>query len=166
MSGLLPDTGQPGKDCNFLSQVGSSFAFSLDTKDSEKVPASKARKKLSPSTQKRNERRRKEFLASKEASSPVEKTLNVESTHLASVLELQETTSGEDVNAKVSCDICGHETKTANGIKLHKQKKHQVDQIDGNSSIADIQEYISEEKITQTVKLIDDKIIQTKPILI
>ena len=104
----------------------------------------------SPLSQKRNDRRRKEFLASKEASFPVEKTLNVESTHLASVLELQETTSGEDVNAKVSCDICGHETKTANGIKLYKQKKHQVDQIDGNSSLADIQEYISEEKITQT----------------
>ena len=151
-----------GRTVTFSLKVGSSFAFSLDTKDSEKIPASKARKKLSPSTQKRNERRRKEFLASKEASSPVEKTLNVESTHLASVLELQETTSEEDVNAKVSCDICGHETKTANGIKLHKQKKHQVDQIDGNSSIADIQEDISEEKITQTVKFIDDKNFQTE----
>ena len=42
------------------------------------------------------------------------------------------------------------------------RKKHQVDQIDGNSLIAYIQEDISEEKITQAVKLIDDKIVQTE----
>ena len=51
-------------------------------------------------------------------------TLNVKAKHLASVLEPQKATSAKDVNVKplLSCDLCGHETKTANGIKLHKKK--------------------------------------------
>ena len=30
----------------------------------------------------------------------------------------------------MSCDICGHKTKTENGIKFHKKKKHEVPQLD------------------------------------
>ena len=108
------------------------------------------RKKLCPSTQKRNARRRQEFLASKEASSPIDK----KSKHDASVLELHEAASKEDGNVKAapSCDICGHETKTENGIKLHKQEKHQINQIYGNSSISEEQVFNTsyEEKTTQT----------------
>ena len=43
----------------------------------------------------------------------------------------------------MSCDICGHKTKTEKGIKLHKKKKHKVPQIDGNI-------FISEEKEVET----------------
>ena len=43
----------------------------------------------------------------------------------------------------VSCDDCGHKTKTENGIKLHKKKKHEVPQIDGNTSFSE--EQIQEE---------------------
>ena len=38
----------------------------------------------------------------------------------------------------VSCDQCGHTTKTESGMKLHKRKKHDINQIDGNSSISEI----------------------------
>jgi hypothetical protein len=62
-----------GRSVSFSLKVGSSFAFSLDTiSDSENIPASKARKKLSPSTQKRNARRRQEFPASKLASTSID----------------------------------------------------------------------------------------------
>jgi hypothetical protein len=69
-------------------------------------------------------------------------------------LEVQEAASKEDGNVKAapSCDICGTETKTENGIKLHKKKKHQINQIDGNSSISEEQAFNTsfEEKTTQT----------------
>ena len=139
-----------GRSVSLSLKVGSNFAFSLDTKDSEKIPASKERKKLSPSTQKRNARTRQKYLASKVASTSIDK----KSKHDASVLELQEAASKEDGNVKAapSCDICGHETKTENGIKLHKKKKHQINQIDGNSTISEEQALntLYEEKTTQT----------------
>ena len=111
-----------GRSVSFSVKVGSSFAFSLDTKDSENIPASKARKKLSPSTQKRNARRRQQFFAFKVVSTSIDKKSN----HDAGVLQLQEAASEEDGNVKAapSIDICGPETKTENGIKLHKKKKN------------------------------------------
>ena len=67
-----------GRAVNISLKIDSSFILSLDTKDNEKVPASKAKKKVSPSTQRRNQRRRNEFLASKEALSPLKTSLNCE----------------------------------------------------------------------------------------
>ena len=69
-------------------------------------------------------------------------------------MELQEAAYKEDGNVKAapSCDICGHETKTENLIKVHKQEQHQINQIDGNSSIFEEQVFSTsyEEKTTQT----------------
>ena len=67
-----------GRAVNLSLKICSSFIFSQDTKDNEKVPAAKAKKKVSPSTQRRNQRRRKEFLASKEALSSQKTSLNRE----------------------------------------------------------------------------------------
>ena len=51
---------------NFSLNVGS-FSFSLDTKSMEALP-SKVKKKASPSTLRRNMRRREEFLSKKSTS--------------------------------------------------------------------------------------------------
>ena len=51
----------------------------------------------------------------------------------------------------VSCDECGHTTKTENGIKLHKKKKHEIPQIDGNTSVTE--EQIQEEDFNKPLEL-------------
>ena len=53
-----------GKDFSFKLTINSSFSFSLDTRES-KVKATLAKKRTSPSTQRRNARRREEFLRKK-----------------------------------------------------------------------------------------------------
>ena len=58
---------------NFSLAIGSTFSFSVDTKSKEALP-SKAKKKVSPSTLKRNMRRREEFLKKKSISSEAEKS--------------------------------------------------------------------------------------------
>ena len=132
-----------GRTVSFSLKIGSCFSFSLDTKDEVKVPADKARTKQSPSTKRRNQRRRNEFLASKEALPLTEKTLNHEETPDESVLELKTAEINESEKSSFSCDECGHKTKKENGTKLHMKKKHEVPQIDGSI-------FISKEKEVQT----------------
>ena len=50
--------------------IGSKFTFSLDTRKIEEQPSPMARKYTSPSTQRRNARRRQEFLKKKAEASP------------------------------------------------------------------------------------------------
>ena len=102
-----------GKDFSFSLKVGSNFEFNLDTK--VKLQAVKEKKKLSPSTKRRNDRRREQFLATKTNSTQVQfkpkEAQDIPATNdKLNVLEL------------VSCDQCGHKTKTEGGMKLHKKK--------------------------------------------
>ena len=53
-----------GKDFSFNLTINSSFSFSLDTRES-KVNPTLGKKRTSPSTQRRNARRREEFLRKK-----------------------------------------------------------------------------------------------------
>ena len=53
-----------GKSFSFTLKIDSNFSFSLDTRDSN-VKATLAKKRTSPSTQRRNVRRREEFLKKK-----------------------------------------------------------------------------------------------------
>ena len=53
-----------GKDFSFNLTINSSFSFSLDTRES-KVSSTLGKKRTSPSTQRRNARRREEFLRKK-----------------------------------------------------------------------------------------------------
>ena len=55
---------------NFSLAIGSTFSFSVDTKSKEALPI-KAKKKVSPSTRKRNMRRREEFLKKKSIPYPL-----------------------------------------------------------------------------------------------
>ena len=82
---------------SFTLSLGNSFSFSLDTSGKE-AKASKAKKK-SPSTLKRDARRRNEFVKKKlEASTGDEKAFN--------------------------CDQCGNIFKSENGLKIHAGKSH------------------------------------------
>ena len=88
---------------NFSLSIGSTFSFSLDTRG--KAPMSSGTKKKSPSTLRRNARRRKEFLEKKQ--NPV------------AVIP------SEVVEAKVfKCEQCENVYKSENGLKIHVGKTH------------------------------------------
>ena len=102
------------KDFSFCLKIGSTFAFTLDTKVKVQAPEV-ARKQKTPSSMRRNARRRQEFLNSKETSTK-NRTTEVEE----EALESPATDSAKQ--RLVSCDQCGHTTKTRGGITLHKKK--------------------------------------------
>ena len=96
-----------GQIFSFTLKVGSSFAFSLDTRGNGTSSFTKKRK--SPSTRRRNARRRAEFLAKKRG--PPEKSTpeNV----------------ARPVKAKeFKCDQCEKDFKSENGLKIHVGKTH------------------------------------------
>ena len=109
-----------GKAFNFSLKIGEDFAFFLDTK--KEVPVQKTRK-VSPSTKKRNDLRRQKFLASK--SKPIVEEQDLEAPSNISTAK----------NQSVSCEECGHTTKTVGGMKLHVKNKHEISQVDGNTSL-------------------------------
>ena len=125
-----------GKAFAFTLKIGETFYFSLDSKEktSSPVPVPMVRK-ISPSTAKRNALRRQKCLASK----------NEPSTDKEAV----ETPSKESKNLKpsVSCEECGHTTKTVGGMKLHVQNKHIISQVHGNTSLVEIIEEETVENI-------------------
>ena len=57
-----------GKDFKLSITIGSTFTFSLDTKDGKAALPTRIQKRKSPSTLKRNAKRREEFLAKKATS--------------------------------------------------------------------------------------------------
>ena len=95
---------------NFSLAIGSTFSFSLDTKSKEALP-SKAKKKVSPSTRKRNMRRREEFLKKKSISSEAEKS---------------EPDKEASQNATFQCDQCENVFRNEKGLKIHKGKAHKT----------------------------------------
>ena len=98
-----------GKDFKLSITIGSTFTFSLDTKEGKTTLPTRIQKRKSPSTLKRNAKRREEFLAKK-------------STSASSVL------TGLESNQKqcetFQCDQCNSSFKTVNGLKIHKGKSH------------------------------------------
>ena len=87
-----------GKSLNFsfTLTLGNNFSFSLDTSE-KKALAPKAKKK-SPSTLRRDARRRNEFVRKKLEASTGEKTFK--------------------------CNQCGNNFKSENGLKIHVGKAH------------------------------------------
>ena len=105
---------------NFTLTLGSSFSFSLDTREKDLSPV--ARKKSSPSTQRRNARRRQQFLDSKNSLEEHEKQT--------------EPQSAVNKSSSLSCDICDFSANSNIGLKLHMQKQHEnIEQLDGNTSL-------------------------------
>ena len=98
-----------GQTFSFTLSAGSSFTFSLDTRGNGSSILSKKRK--SPSTQRRNARRRAEFLAKKHGPPP-ERETSVEN----------ETEQEEKI--VFQCDQCENNFKSENGLKIHIGKTH------------------------------------------
>ena len=95
-----------GEAFNFSLSVGSNFSFSLDTR-SEARKKSLRTKKPSPSTLRRNARRRQEYLNKKQ--NPV--AVN----HIAEVTA---------VSVSPLCDLCDYKAASEKGLKTHKRMKH------------------------------------------
>ena len=103
---------QQGRGFKFSVTVGSDFTFSLDTKETRPVSDNKTKKRISPSTKRRNAKRRAEFLSKKSAPE-------------AAVATGLETNQKRD--DLFQCDQCDSTFKTQNGLKIHKGKAHKED---------------------------------------
>ena len=102
-----------GKVFKFSITIGSSFTFSLDTKEGKATLPPRILKRKSPSTMKRNAKRREDFLSKK------------------STLESSSVVTGLESNQQplkpceaFQCDQCDASFKTVNGLKIHKGKTH------------------------------------------
>ena len=103
---------------HFSLKVGSSFSFSLDARDKAlaSVTPGKTKKKPSPSSVRRNARRKKAFLEKKQ-SPPSEEGVDPQA-------ELPQ--QREDV---FNCDICENTFSSDNGLRIHKGKTHKRQEL-------------------------------------
>ena len=102
---LWQSLASQGMAFNFSLAIGSTFSFSLDTRSKEALP-SKAKKKASPSTLKRNMRRREEFLKKKSIPSEPDKEASQADTF--------------------QCDQCENVFRNEKGLKIHIGKAHKT----------------------------------------
>ena len=93
-----------GQAFNFSLAIGSSFSFSLDSRT--KAEGTVIKKRVSPSTLRRNTKRRKEFIMKQQLSS-------------------NRITSEKETASKVlKCDQCDYEGASEKGLTQHKRMKH------------------------------------------
>ena len=93
-----------GQAFNFSLAIGSSFSFSLDSRT--KAEGTVAKKRVSPSTLRRNTKRRKEFIMKQQFSS--------------TWIPSEEKTA----SAVPKCDQCDYEGASEKGLTQHKRMKH------------------------------------------
>ena len=99
-----------GQAFNFSLTIGPDFSFSLDTRRKATSPGIK--KKASPSTLRRNARRREKYLQQKQNPSAVN------------------TIEEEEVASNVlSCDQCDYKPASEKGLRQHKRMKHGPSQL-------------------------------------
>ena len=99
-----------GQVFNFSVAIGPDFIFSLDTRRKERSTV--AKKKASPSTVKRNARRKEEYLKRKNKPSSVN---NIE--------EL------EVVSDAPKCDQCNFKAASEKGLRQHQRMKHKPSMV-------------------------------------
>ena len=99
-----------GKAFKFSLTIGSSFTFSLDSREGKEVLPTRKRK--SPSTLRRNAKRREDFLKKKSTSESASAT-GLESSQMP-IMQRQ----------GFQCDDCDFQSKSENGLKIHKGKSH------------------------------------------
>ena len=102
-----------GQHFNFSISTGSGFTFSLDTSRSKAVSNQKAKRKSSPSTLRRNARRREEFLAKKQQECSTR--ISVENSAAAK---------------EIKCDQCEYVAASEKGLRQHIRMKHKESQIE------------------------------------
>ena len=99
-----------GQAFSFSLTTGPDFSFSLDTRSKAASPDTK--KKASPSTRRRNAKRREEHLQQKR--------------HPSSVNFIEEV---EVVSNVLSCDKCDYNAAPEKGLRQHKRMKHGHSQL-------------------------------------
>ena len=118
----------------FSLTVGSTFAFSLDTRESL-TPAAKAVKRKSPSATRRNAKRRTEFL--KKKSDPLSSgTTDFIDVTLASRDGLPASahkdvlSSSNPPSMAPTCNQCDYKAASEKGLRQHARMKHKSPQLD------------------------------------
>ena len=96
-----------GQVFNFSLSIGSDFTFSLDTRS--KASGSQRKKKPSPSTIRRNAKRRAEFMAKKQQMPPSRISNDGEAVQTSTVFP---------------CDQCDYLGASEKGLKQHVRMKH------------------------------------------
>ena len=104
-------TGQ-GKVIQFSLNIGSTFSFTLDTRCKEILDSS-PKKKDSPSTLRRNAKRRAEFLKKKSKPAQEQEKISVDKEPASQ-------------RATFQCDQCDNSFKTESGLKIHTGKSHKL----------------------------------------
>ena len=104
-------TGQ-GKVIQFSLNIGSTFSFTLDTRCKEILDSS-PKKKASPSTLRRNAKRRAEFLKKKSKPAHEQEKISVDKEPASQ-------------RATFQCDQCDNSFKTESGLKIHTGKSHKL----------------------------------------
>ena len=99
-----------GQVINFSVAIGVDFTFSLDTR--RKEGSTVAKKKASPSTVKRNARRKEEYLKRKNKPSSVN-----------TIEEL------EVVSDALKCDQCNFKAASEKGLRQHQRMKHKPSMV-------------------------------------
>ena len=99
-----------GQVINFSVAIGPDFTFSLDTR--RKEGSTVARKKASPSTVKRNARRKEEYLKRKNKPSSVNTTEEL-----------------EIVSDAPKCDQCNFKAASEKGLRQHQRMKHKPSMV-------------------------------------
>ena len=107
-----------------------SFTASSSKKDQD-LPVLPRKRKKSPSQKARNLKRLQEH--KEKIQKKLKNTTTSESS--ANSYDVNLNSKGDIVEPLLSCDQCKHTTKTENGMTKHKKNKHDIDQLDGNSSI-------------------------------
>ena len=150
---------------NFSLKIGSSYSFSLDARDKGVASniANESKKRKSPSTLRRNARRKEDFLKKKQNPAPVTPEPGAEPD-----VGLPR---GED---SFKCDICGNFFKSDNGLRIHMGKRHkhqeppQLESMRGSSFVntmlvSPLKDVVGEEEletvcgaITATMPSLDD----------
>ena len=99
-----------GKVFKFSLTIGSTFTFSLDSREDKEILPKRKRK--SPSTLRRNAKRREDFLKKKSTSES------------ASATGLESNQKPTMQRQGFQCDDCDFQSKSENGLKIHKGKSH------------------------------------------
>ena len=105
-----------GQVFNFSVTIGQDFTFSMDTRSKAASPVTMVKKRTSPSTLRRNARRREEFLKRKQ---------NPSSVNLCEV---------ETVSVALSCDQCDYKAASERGLTQHKRVKHRATELASRSA--------------------------------
>ena len=137
-----------GMAFNFSLSIGSTFSFSLDARGRGQALANqgKTKKKKTPSTMRRNARRRTEFLKKKLEDSGEPKGPTCGSA---------QGPRKEDSGGLFKCDQCEKDFKSENGLKIHVGKTH--NKVDSDLATPEVARH----QLTSSVSLSASPLLNT-----